>query len=254
MLIVLSPAKSLDFESESVTEISTIPDNIADSEKIIAKLRKLNPKKIGALMGISANLSDLNYERFQNWSTNFDVNTKQAVLAFTGDVYKGLEASDFTPKEFEFTQDHVRLLSGLHGMLRPLDLIHPYRLEMGTKLPLSAKTKNLYEFWTKKVTKNVNEILKNSSQPVLVNLASNEYFKVINSKEIKGSIVTPSFKEERNGQLKIISFLAKKARGLMTRYAVKNQITNPEDLKGFDLEDYKFEPSLSDTNSWTFIR
>lgn len=254
MLIVLSPAKSLDFESESVTEISTLPDNIGDSEKIIKKLRKLNPKKIGALMGISANLSDLNYERYQNWSTNFETNTKQAVLAFTGDVYKGLEATDFTPKEFEFAQNHVRLLSGLHGMLRPLDLIHPYRLEMGTKLPISAKDKNLYEFWTKKVTKNINELIKGFSKPVLVNLASNEYFKVINAKDVKGTIITPSFKEERNGELKVISFLAKKARGLMTRFAVKNQITNHEDLKDFNLEGYRFESSLSNERAWTFVR
>lgn len=252
MITVISPAKSLDFETQSVVSEYTIPDYLEYSEKLMHKLRKQSPNKLSALMSISANLGKLNWERNQNWSLPFTPeNAKQASLAFNGDVYLGLDASSFSKEDFEFAQDHLRILSGLYGMLRPLDLIQPYRLEMGTKFSVGRR-KDLYHFWRDIITKDLNTLL--AKEEVLLNLASNEYFGAVDSKRIKGKIITPQFKELKNGEYKMISFFAKKARGLMSAYMIKNKIEEIEQMKGFDYEGYMYSEQLSDDTNWLFIR
>ncbi|MEE8058960.1 MAG: peroxide stress protein YaaA, partial [Pseudomonadales bacterium] len=238
MLIIISPAKTLDFESAATTRVATTADFLNQSQQLIDKLRELSPADISRLMGISAKLGHLNCDRFLNWHTPFDAdNAKQAVLAFKGDVYTGLDAESFSGKEFKFSQKHLRILSGLYGLLRPLDLIQPYRLEMGTKFA-NEKGTNLYQFWGEQLTAAVNVQLKKSKSEVLLNLASNEYFKVLQGKSINADIITPAFKDFKNGKYKIISFYAKKARGLMSAYVIKNQITNVEEIKQFDVDGY----------------
>lgn len=254
MLIVLSPAKSLDFESPATTEEYTTPSFVKDSDTLMKELKKMKPQKLGELMSISKALATLNYERNQQWRPEFSPEeAKQAVLAFTGDVYQGLEATSLEATDLAYAQNHLRILSGLYGLLRPLDLIHPYRLEMGTKLPV-GKASNLYDFWDMKLTEEVNKQLKASVSPVLVNLASNEYFKSIKSKKIEGRILTPVFKDEKNGTFKVISFYAKKARGLMARYLIENRVEDPEGLKGFDGEGYIFNQEMSKGDEWVFTR
>ena len=203
-------------------------------------------------MSLSASLSDLNYERYQNFSEDYTKeNAKQAILAFTGDVYRGLEANDFKEKDFDFAQDHVRILSGLYGLIRPLDLIQPYRLEMGTKFEVSAKAKNLYAFWKEKITAQLNEDLGGD---LLINLASNEYFKAVDTKKLNSDVLTLNFKDNKNGQYKAIMTYAKLARGYMTNYIVKNKIDKVDDLRGFDYEGYVFNNDLSSDLDWTFTR
>jgi cytoplasmic iron level regulating protein YaaA (DUF328/UPF0246 family) len=254
MLIVLSPAKSLDFETPAVTKNYTVPELLEQSEKLISKLKKMNPGQLSKLMNISKELGELNFRRYQNWSQPFNTdNAKQAVLAFNGDVYQGLQASSLSEKKLELAQKHVRILSGLYGVLKPLDLIQPYRLEMGTKLKY-YRSDDLYAFWNPLLTKKVNEAVEESGSSVLVNLASSEYFKSINRKKLKAEIVTPEFKDFKNGQYKMISFFAKKARGLMTRFILDNSITDTENLQAFDLEGYVFNPNLSKPGSPVFTR
>jgi len=254
MLIVISPAKSLDFETLPKTQHYTMPDMLEESEKLVARLRKMKPKDLSDLMGISANLGQLNYERYQTWSLPFTPeNAKQAVLAFNGDVYQGLDANSLDEDQLLLLQDKLRILSGLYGVLRPLDLVQPYRLEMGTKLKYQ-RSENLYAFWKNKITTSVKDAITESGSNILLNLASNEYYKSIESKKLAAEIVTPAFKDLKNGKYKMISFYAKKARGLMTRFVVENDIKKVEDLQAFDSEGYVFNPRLSKAGAPVFTR
>lgn len=254
MLIIIAPAKTLDFKTPPVTQEYTIPEFLDDSEKLAGKLRKLSPKALAKLMDISANLADLNYERFQLWDTPFTPdNAKQAVLAFNGDVYEGLDANSLSEKDLEKAQKRLLILSGLYGVLRPLDLIRPYRLEMGTKFGY-GKAKNLYDFWGTKITKKVDEALDASGSRILVNLASAEYFKSINTTKLDTKIITPAFRDMKNGSYKMISFYAKKARGLMTRFIIENDIENEEELQAFDSEGYNFNSRLLKPQQPVFTR
>jgi len=252
MKIVISPAKSLDFESKAPVTDYTEGIFLKEAERLQKVLKKKSPKKISDLMHISSNLGELNWQRNQNWQLPFTLeNSKQAVYAFTGDVYIGLDVNTIPATKIEQLQNKLRILSGLYGVLKPLDLIQPYRLEMGTKLKLRTKN-NLYQFWGDKITKALNDEL--SDGEVFVNLASNEYFKSVNPKVLKANIVTPVFKDYKNGELKIISFFAKKARGLMVRYIIENNIEKAEDLKGFNYESYAFDANLSTVNNLVFTR
>ncbi|GAA3577555.1 peroxide stress protein YaaA [Marinobacter xestospongiae] len=253
MLMVISPAKTLDYDSPLATDRHTQPDFLDDACELIDQLKELEPHQVSNLMHISDKLGQLNAERFRNWQLPFTPdNARQAVLAFKGDVYTGLQAETFSDDDFEFAQDHLRMLSGLYGLLRPLDLMQPYRLEMGTRFE-NRRGKDLYAFWGDQLTEEVNRLLA-ADDGVLVNLASNEYFKSIRKKALDGRLVTPQFKDWKNGQYKMISFYAKKARGLMCRYAIQNRIRQAEDLKGFDLEGYRFSAEQSDQNNWVFLR
>ena len=253
MLMIISPAKTLDYESPLATESHTQPDFLDDACELIDQLKELEPHQICNLMDISDKLGQLNAERFQNWHTPFTPdNARQAVLAFKGDVYTGLDAESFSEDDFQFAQKHLRILSGLYGLLKPLDLMQPYRLEMGTKFE-NTRGKDLYAFWGSKITEALNQQLAEDDQ-VLVNLASNEYFKSVKKRELDARLITPQFKDWKNGKYKMISFYAKKARGLMCRYAIQNQINKAEDLKGFNLDGYYFSEDQSDNNNWVFLR
>jgi len=254
MLIVISPAKSLDFKTPAPTNHFTIPSMLGESEKLVARLRKMKPKQLSELMGISANLGQLNYERYQTWHQPFTPeNAKQAVLAFNGDVYQGLDANTLSEEQLLKLQNKLRILSGLYGVLRPLDLMQPYRLEMGTKLKYQ-RADDLYAFWKKKITPAIQDAIAESGSKVLINLASNEYYKSLEPKKLGAEIVTPQFKEGKNGQYKMISFFAKKARGLMTRFIIENNIEKGEELQAFDLEGYVFNPRLSKPGKPLFTR
>ncbi len=254
MIIVISPAKSLDFESDFNKQGFTLADFKTESEQLITAMRKKKPKAIGELMGISENLAELNYERFQNWAyPESTENAKPAVLAFKGDVYLGLQADTFSGDEMAFAQNHLRILSGLHGLLKPLDLIHPYRLEMGTKVTV-GKHNNLYSFWGEKINKKLAESLEESESPVLINLASKEYFKATNPRKFTHEIITPVFKENKGGTYKVVSFFAKKARGMMAAYIIKNKLMKPGYIKSFSEDGYTFNEALSSEKEWTFTR
>lgn len=253
MLMVISPAKTLDYESPLATKTHTQPEFLDHACELIDQLKALEPHQVSNLMSISEKLGQLNAERFQNWQTPFSLdNARQAVLAFKGDVYTGLAAETFSEDDFAFAQDHLRMLSGLYGLLRPLDLMQPYRLEMGTKFE-NTRGKDLYAFWGNILTQELNRLLA-ADDGVLVNLASNEYFKSIKKKELDARLVTPQFKDWKNGQYKMISFYAKKARGLMCRFAIENRITQADDLKGFNLEGYYFSEEQSEGDNWVFLR
>ena len=253
MLMIISPAKTLDYESPLATETHTQPDFLDDACELIDQLKELEPHQVSNLMSISDKLGQLNAERFQTWHTPFTPdNARQAVLAFKGDVYTGLDAESFSEEDFSFAQKHLRILSGLYGLLKPLDLMQPYRLEMGTRFE-NTRGKDLYAFWGSKITEALNQLLA-SDDKVLVNLASNEYFKSVQKKHLDARLVTPQFKDWKNGQYKMISFYAKKARGLMCRYAIQNRITQADDLKGFNLDGYYFSEDQSDNNNWVFLR
>jgi len=252
MLVVISPAKTLDFETPARTNIASTPVFLEDSQVLVERMRELAPADIAKLMKISDKLAVLNSTRYETWSLPFTANNaKQALLAFKGDVYTGLGAETLTPKQDEYAQQHLRILSGLYGVLKPLDLMQPYRLEMGTKLS-NARGKDLYQFWGDKITNSLNDELERND--VLINLASNEYFKSVQPKKLNARIITPVFKDTKNGAQKIISFYAKKARGLMTRYIIENNIDNAEALKDFDVAGYQFEASQSSENEWVFTR
>lgn len=253
MLMVISPAKTLDFDTAAVTEDYSQPGFLKNSQQLIDILRKMSTADIASLMKLSDKLAGLNAARYESWETPFSPdNAKQAVLAFKGDVYTGLDAETFDKAGFEFAQKHLRILSGLYGVLKPLDLIQPYRLEMGTKL--ANKTgKDLYAFWGSTLRESL-EQEDAFADEVLINLASNEYFKAIEAKKLKARIITPVFKDWKNGQHKMISFYAKKARGLMSRYIIDNKLEQPEDIKQFDYDGYRFNADMSKENEWVFIR
>ena len=252
MKIVISPAKSLDFETQAPSNEFTECVFLKESERLSKVLKKKSPKVLSKLMSISANLGELNWQRNQDWSLPFNLeNAKQAVFAFNGEVYNGLNAYSLSENKISQLQNKLRILSGQYGVLKPLDLMQPYRLEMGTKLKIASK-ENLYKFWGNKVTASLNQEL--TKDEVFVNLASNEYFKVVNTKLLNAKVITPVFKDFKNGQLKMISFFAKKARGLMVRYIIDNNINDTEDLKGFNYEGYAFDVNLSSENELVFTR
>ena len=254
MLAVISPAKRLDFNSPSPTKKHSLPAYLEESTQLIATLRNKSPADLANLMGISCKLADLNYQRYAQWQTPFSTkNAKQAMAAFAGDVYMGLLASTYGERDFSWAQKHVRILSGLHGILKPLDLIQPYRLEMGTELT-TTRGNNLYEFWGNKVTEDLNAALAEHKQPVLINLASKEYFKVINVDGIKARVITPVFKDLKNGRYEFLSFFAKKARGSMASYLVKNRISTLKALKAFNCGGYYYAKDLSSADEWVFLR
>ena len=254
MLIVISPAKTLDFDTPANTTAFTQPELLKQSESLIDVLTTRSPSDIEKLMKISPKLAELNVERYHQWSPPFtNKNAKQALLAFKGDVYTGLEAQNFSQPDFEYAQNHLRILSGLYGVLRPLDLIQAYRLEMGIKLE-NPNGKNLYEFWGKTITKNINKQLKSIDSKTLLNLASNEYFKSIKAKEVNADIVTPVFKDWKNGQYKIISFYAKKARGSMSAWIIKNQVRDLDQLNKFKHDGYSYSVNDSDALNPVFLR
>ena len=231
MLMVLSPAKTLDYESPLTTEEHSLPDFIPRSAELISTLREFSPDKLGSLMQISDQLAHVNADRYASWSKKFNFkNSRQALLAFNGDVYEGLDARTLNQKQLTWTQDHLRILSGLYGVLRPLDLMQPYRLEMGTRLP-NALGKDLYAFWGDEVTTALNEALASVKSSALINLASEEYFKSVRPKNLVVPVITPVFEDWKGGKYKIISFYAKRARGLMARYAIEKKITKPHQIK-----------------------
>jgi len=254
MLIFLSPAKSLDFTTPPHVGTFTQPGYLQQSETLIRQLRHLSPADIARLMDLSDQLALLNFARYADWSLPFTPeNAKQAVLAFDGDVYDGLAARNLSADDLAFAQQHVRILSGLYGILKPLDLMQPYRLEMGTRFA-NAAGKDLYAFWGETLLDAINAELDAMPRPVVVNLASEEYFKAALGRKIQGTVIQPVFEDWKNGKYKIISFYAKRARGLMTRYAVLNRLTEPEGLQGFDSDGYGFVPEASDATTWVFRR
>ncbi|ATE60005.1 peroxide stress protein YaaA [Thauera sinica] len=258
MILVISPAKALDFETPPTTGLHTQPDFLDDAGELIGILRQRSPAEIAELMSLSDQLATLNVARYASWSRPFDEgNAKQAVLAFNGDVYAGLAAATLGEADLRWAQDHLRILSGLYGVLRPLDLMQPYRLEMGTRLA-NPRGKDLYAFWGERITAGLNRLLAREAEqgrePVLLNLASDEYFKSVKAKAVKGRIVTPVFEDWKAGRYKIISFYAKRARGLMSRFVIENRIDDVEALKGFEREGYAFAADASDIDRPVFHR
>jgi len=254
MITVISPAKSMDFESPLTITKSTQPQFLKQSIALVSQLKKLPPHGIASLMKLSDKLALLNFDRYQSFTTPFTSNNaRQALLAFKGDVYQGLDAETLTSADLKFAQQHLRILSGLYGVLKPLDLIQAYRLEMGTKFE-NREGKNLYAFWGVQLTDHLDEELAGEKHPILVNLASNEYFKAVKANKLSCRVVTPVFKDRKNGQYKIISFYAKRARGLMSRFIIQNRIDNPDDLKDFHLGGYYFDQTASSTEQLTFLR
>lgn len=254
MLFVISPAKSLDFDSAALTDVFTQPQFLEDAKNLVGTMRQYSSEDIMNMMKVSENIADLNVERYQAWSIPFtEQNAKQAIYAFKGDVYTGIAVESAEQPQLDYLQEQVRILSGLYGVLKPLDLMQAYRLEMGTKVE-NSRGANLYAFWGDKITNFLNDELAAQPQPILVNLASNEYYKSIKAKNINARIVTPVFKDLKNDQYKIISFYAKKARGLMIRYAADHQVSNVEALKDFDYGGYAYNEVLSSDNEWVFTR
>jgi len=254
MLIVISPSKTLDYETPAAVKKSTTPVFLHDSSELVEQLRQMTPGKIAKLMHISPKLAELNANRYYNWQVPFSLNNaRQALLAFKGDVYTGLDAESLDRHDLNFAQKHLRILSGLYGVLRPLDLMQAYRLEMGTGLK-NKRGEDLYAFWGNKITDELNKDLKKAGNGTLINLASNEYFKSIHREGLKARIITPEFKEKKNGQYRFFSFYGKKARGLMSRYIIQNRLTEPEGMKGFNLEGYRYNKGLSSDDNWIFTR
>ena len=253
MLLLISPAKTLDFSPSPIKEY-TDASFTEDSKKLVKALKKKSAEDLKQLMGVSDKIAELNVARFQSFKTPFSLdNAKQAVLAFRGDVYTGLDADSFDEKDLDFAQEYLRILSGLYGILKPLDLMQPYRLEMGTKLQ-NERGKNLYEFWHEKITRRLNEDLESTDSQYIINLASKEYFKSVKPKLLNGQLIDVNFKEDKNGTFKIVAFFAKKARGMMCHYIIKNKITKPEYLKGFDYDGYVFNEDLSSEKELIFTR
>mgnify|MGYP000256124390 CR=1 FL=1 len=254
MLFLLSPAKSLDYESALPPVKASEPQFVPQSTELISTLKKKSPKQIAELMDLSEALAQLNVDRYKAWSPTFsEANARPAVLAFNGDVYEGLDAKTLKPKDLQWAQDHVAILSGLYGVLRPLDWMQPYRLEMGTALQ-TPKGTSLYQFWGPQIAEHLNARLSTSKEPVIVNLASQEYFKAVDRKTLNARIVECVFEDYKSGKYKIISFFAKRARGLMARYAIENRVTQVKGLEGFDLEGYAFDAKASDLDRKVFRR
>ena len=253
MLTLISPAKKLDYEQQDERRPHTEPELLDHAQELLSDLKTLSPQDVCALMGLSDKLGALNYERFQAWQRPFTTeNAKQAVLAFKGDVYQGLDAESMSDEDLQWAQDNLRILSGLYGVLRPLDLMQPYRLEMGTKFS-NNRGKDLYSFWDGVINNQLNSLLEEPNA-LLVNLASNEYFKAVKEKTLSARIVTPVFMDNKDGKYKMISFFAKKARGLMAAFIIKNKITDVELLKSFDSDGYSFNAALSEADKWVFTR
>ncbi len=253
MLLLVSPAKTLDFEPAELQEHSQ-PRLLEKSEALADLLSEKSQEELMDLMSISEDLAELNRKRYEQFHTPFTLdNAKQAVLAFKGDVYAGMEADSFTAEELQFAQDHLRILSGLYGLLRPLDLMQPYRLEMGTRME-NHRGKNLYEFWGDDITDLINHDLQETSAKAVINLASKEYFSAVQPGRLKGELYDIQFKELRKDKYKVIAFYAKKARGMMCRYAIKNKLTEPEQLKSFDMDGYAYNEELSDGRTFVFTR
>ena len=252
MLIVLSPAKSLDLETPPTTSLHSTPDFLDHSAQLIERMRQFSPAEVGSLMGISDTLSALNVARYASWTPRLD-DARQAIMAFNGDVYAGFEARSLQPAQLAYAQSQVRILSGLYGLLRPLDLIHPHRLEMGTRLS-TARGKDLYAFWGDTITNGLNRTAKEQGAKVLVNLASEEYFKSVKPRQLDVPVIAPVFEDWKNGKYKIISFYAKRARGMLARYAAVNAIRDPQQLKQFDVDGYAYVPEASNDKNWVFRR
>lgn len=254
MLMVISPAKTLDFDTPPTTERFTQPQYLDHSQELITQLRELSPAQIGELMHLSDKLSGLNAARFGSWTPAFTpANAKQALLAFKGDVYTGLDAESISDADLDYAQQHLRMLSGLYGLLRPLDLMQPYRLEMGTKLA-NSRGKDLYAFWGNRISEWLNQALAEQGDDVLLNLASNEYFSAVKRPALKARVINTEFRDQKNGQYKIISFYAKKARGMMSRFVISERISKPEELRGFDVQGYRFSKEQSSDNTLIFLR
>ena len=254
MLIVISPAKTLDFDTPPTVPRHTEPSFLDDSQRLVDRLAGLDRVALSELMKISDALAALNVARFASWRPPFTPrNAKQAVLAFDGDVYEGLDAASLDPAQLDWAQDHLRILSGLYGLLRPLDLMQPYRLEMGTRLE-NERGRDLYAFWGDRLARALAQELSASACPVLVNLASEEYFKAVPTKALGHRVVQPVFQERKGSAWKVVSFSAKRARGAMTRFAIEHRIEDPEGLKTFDVDGYAFEPKASDDDTWVFRR
>ncbi|HZJ94166.1 MAG TPA: peroxide stress protein YaaA [Thiopseudomonas sp.] len=254
MLMVISPAKTLDYTSPLAIEEYSQPRFLEQSSQLVDILRELSPSELASLMKLSDKLTGLNVARFTEWQPNFTPdNARQAILAFKGDVYSGLDASSLSEEDFKYAQQHLRILSGLYGVLRPLDLMQPYRLEMGTRLS-NPRGKNLYEFWGERLTESLNQCLSEQNSSTLLNLASNEYFKAVQPKLLKANLVNVDFKDLKNGEYKIISFYAKKARGVMARYVIQNKIDTVEALQDFTEQGYYYSPEQSKPNHLVFLR
>lgn len=254
MLMVLSPAKSLDFKTPPHIAARSQPAWTAHSQELVDGLRELSPADIARLMDISDPLALLNFHRFADWHLPFTPeNAKQAVLAFDGDVYDGLDARRLTADDLDFAQRHLRILSGLYGILHPLDLIQPYRLEMGTRFA-NARGKDLYAFWGERLLEAMNAELAERPRPVLVNLASEEYFKALVARKIRGTVIQPVFEDWNGGRYRIVTFYAKRARGLMARFVITHRLTEPERMQAFDGGGYAFAPEASDDTTWVFRR
>ncbi|MEN8283097.1 peroxide stress protein YaaA [Acinetobacter gerneri] len=254
MLALISPAKTLDYQSTLPTDEHTLPRLLQQSQQLIDVSRKLSASQIANLMSVSEKIANLNVERFRDWDSDFDLsNARQAIFAFKGDVYTGLDAYHLDEKDFKFAQKHLRMLSGLYGLLRPLDLMMPYRLEMGTRLE-NPRGHNLYEFWGDIITNLINEDLEQAGSNVLVNIASDEYYKSVKESKIKAEIIKPVFLDQKNGKYKVISFYAKKARGLMARFIIENQLSGIEDLKSFNTDGYYFDAASSLAGELVFKR
>jgi uncharacterized protein len=254
MIIILSPAKSLDFKSTVPHPTFTLPDYLSKAETIAAKLRKLKPKKLKELLEISSELAELNFQRYQTWHKADDpVNARQAVFAYKGDVYVGLDAYSFTMQDLEFAYSHLRIISGLYGILRPTDLIMPHRLEMGTSIKI-GKANDLYSFWKTTITQNIKQAISEHPANTIINLASVEYSKSIDFKKINAKLISPVFKDFSNGEYKLISFFAKKARGMMASYIIRNKITDASQLKAFTQEGYYYNNNLSTEDKPVFTR
>lgn len=254
MLALISPAKTLDYETALPTDTYTQPRLLEQSQQLIDVCRKLSATEIASLMTVSEKIANLNVERFRDWNAEFNFsNARQALFAFKGDVYTGLDAYHLKDQDIDFAQQHLRMLSGLYGLLRPLDLMMPYRLEMGTKLK-NSRGNNLYEFWGSIITDQINQDLAEIDAKLLVNLASDEYYKSVNEKKIQAEIIKPVFLDQKNGKYKVISFYAKKARGLMARYLIENKLSQVEQLKAFDSEGYYFDAESSSDKELVFKR
>lgn len=255
MIHLISPAKTLDFESKIDNQLATQPQFVEYATPLIRKLSKTSLKGLKDLMGLSDNLAKLNQQRYQEWSakTTLDDQSRQAIYAFKGDVYLGLDPQSLSEVQMTYAQENLRILSGLYGYLRPLDIIEPHRLEMGTALKVGRKN-NLYQYWSDKIGDKIASDLKDQGHKYLLNLASNEYFKAVNLKSIDVPIIHPEFKDEKNGTYKVISFFAKKARGLMSRFIIMNEIENPNDLKAFNLEGYVYNHEMSSEYKPVFTR
>jgi cytoplasmic iron level regulating protein YaaA (DUF328/UPF0246 family) len=254
MLITLSPSKGQDFETPALSKTCSKPQALKDSELLIRELRQISWQDIQQLMSVSENIAKLNTDRYKSFKTPFTPkNAKQAIFAFKGDVYSGIDIEEYSEADLDYAQNHLRILSGLYGCLRPLDLIQPYRLEMKTKLH-NVRGENLYQFWGDRITCELNKALEKQKQPVLVNLASNEYFKSVKPKQLKGRLLNINFKETKDGKTRVVAIFAKRARGMMTDYILRNRIEKPEDIKKFRQGGYRFRKELSDDKQWTFER